>query len=511
MEEKASKLPVKLIAMIAIVLGLVACLAVVLVKADVFAKPEDAVESALLSLSEEGTESSFESVFGLEELLKRAEEQGSELRAEISVSDIPGELFGMNGIVIPKAGIAGVVRADVKNDRQSVDLDLKLADTKFASLNMYVDKEQIQVALPQFFTAVLSVPYAAPDFATQLKNSYVGQMIGFTDEYWEMLEAGVHVGGSNRTFAKETEKLKAEFAKLQKKLYSGMEAKKNGTVTVAAAGDLKCKNYTAVFPEQLVKEVLEEGFTLSIDYLEKFWKEAGLEDRVNNAAANGATDVLTFDKIKADAREALDNLKKELQDVTLSLDLNGKRVIRLTLAAECQTKGTFTYEMLFAPEGHYQDNVTASLTKQGEAEPLFSMVHEAKNDKEQLSYEWEIVTKEAQLSVTGTYDKVSGDFQIAIVPEENSSVVLNGVVTETKKGEAIAAEIHSLTVSENGVKETTGLELSFSYRVLKSTVEPISSGAKNILEMKEDDWNALLMEVYGKLFGILGGFGGALN
>ena len=39
---------------------------------------------------------------------------------------------------------------------KSVDLDLKLADTKFASLNMYVDKEQIQVALPQFFTAVLS-------------------------------------------------------------------------------------------------------------------------------------------------------------------------------------------------------------------------------------------------------------------------------------------------------------------------------------------------------------------
>ncbi len=511
MEEKASKLSIKLITMIVIALGLVACLAVVLVRADVFVKPEDAVESALLSLSKEGAESSFESVFGLEELLRRAEEQGGELKAEVSVSDIPGELFGMDGIVIPNVGIAGAVRADVKNDRQSVDLDLKLADTKFASLNMYVDKEQIQIALPQFFTAVLSVPYAEPDFAARLKNSYIGQMIGFTDEYWEMLEAGFHVGGSNRTFSKDTEKLKAEFVKLQEKLYSGMEAKKNGTVTVAAAGDVKCKNYTATFPEQLVKEVLEEGFTLFMNYMEKFWKQAGLEDTLKDAAANGATDVLTLDKIKADAREAMDSLKKELQDVTLSLDLNGKRVVRLTLTAKCQTKGTFVYEMLFAPEGNYQDNVMTSLTKQGEAEPLFSMVHKTKNDKERLSYEWKIVTKEAQLSVTGDYDKVSGDFQIVIAPEKSVSVVLDGVVTETKKGEAIAAEIYSLTVSENGIKETKELELSFSYRVLKNEVEPISSGAKNILEMKEDDWNALIMEVYGKLFGILGGFGGAFN
>lgn len=511
MEEKASKLSIKLIAMIVIAIGLVACLAVVIVKADVFAKPEDTVESALLSLSEEGTESSFESVFGLAELLNRAEEQGGEMRAEISVSDLPGELFGLNGITIPSAGIVGVVRTDAKNDRQSIDLDLKLADTKFASLNMYIDKEQIQVALPQFFTAVLSVPYAAPDLVPQLKNSYLGQMAGFTDESWEMLEAGFHVGGSSRTFSEETEKLKAEFAKLQKKLYSGMEAKKNGTVTVAAAGDVKCKNYTAVFPEQLVEEVLEEGFTLSMDYMEKFWKQTGLEDTLNDAAENGATDVLTFDKIKADAREALDNLKKELQDVTLSLDLNGKRVVRLTLTAECQTEGTFVYEMLFAPEGSYQDNISTSLTKQGEAEPLFSMVHEAKNEKEQLSYEWEIVTKGERLSVTGSYDKVNGDFQIAVVPEKEASVVLNGVVTETKKGEAIAVEIHSLTVSENGVKETEELELAFSYRVLKDAVEPISQEAKNVLEMKEDDWNALIMEVYGKLFGILGGLGGVFN
>ena len=43
--------------------------------------------------------------------------------------------------------------------------------------------------------------------------------------------------------------------------------------------------------------------------------------------------------------------------------------------------------MLFAPEGNYQDNVMTSLTKQGEAEPLFSMVHKTKNDKERLSYE----------------------------------------------------------------------------------------------------------------------------
>lgn len=511
MEEKASKLSVKLIAMIIIAIGIVACLAVVLVKADVFAKPEDAVESALLSLSEEGTESSFESIFGLTELFGRAQEQGSELKAEISVSDIPGELFGMNGITIPKAGVAGTIRTEVKNDRQSIDLDLKVADTKFASLNMYVDKEQMQVALPQFFTAVLSVPYAAPDLVTQLKNSYLGQMAGLTEEYWEMLEAGFHVGGSNRTFSKETEKLAAEFAKLQKKLYSGMEAKKNGTVIVTAAGDIKCKNYTAMFPEQLVEEVLEEGFTLSMNYMEKFWKQSGLEDTLNDAAANGATDVLTFDKIKTDGRVALENLKKELQDVALSLDMNGKRVVRLTLIAECQTEGTFTYEILFAPEGSYQDNVTAVLTKQGESEPLFSMVRETENGKEQLSFKWEVVTKEARLYVTGDYNKANGDFQIAVAPDKDSSVVLDGAVTETKKGEAIAVEIYSLTVSENGVKETKELELAFSYRVLKDAVKPISSEAKNILEMKEDDWNALIMEVYGNIFGIFGGLGGVFN
>lgn len=511
MEEQKSKLSAKLIAAVVLAVGIITCLAVVLVKAEVFAKPETAVESALLSLSEDKTESAFESVFGLKELCRSAKEQGGELKAEVSVSDIPGELFGLDGITIPKAGIAGVVRSDVQNDRQSIDLDLKVADTKFASLNMYIDKEQMQVALPQFFTAVLSAPYAAPDFVARLKNSYIGQLTGFTDEYWEMLETSFRIGENNRTFSAETEKLAAEFKKLEKKLYSGMEAKRNGTVKVAAAGDVNCKNYTAVFPEQLVEEVLEEGFTLSLDYMEKLWKQSGLEDSLKDAGGNGAADVLTFDKVKSDAREALDNLKKELQDVALSLDMNGKRVVRLTLTAECQTEGTFTYEMLFATEGSYQDNVTAVLTKQGESEPLCSMVRETENSKEQLSFKWEIDTKEMQLSVTGSYDKVSGDFQIAIVPEKDVSVVLDGVVTETKKGEAIAVEIHSLTVSENGVKETKELEFAFSYSVLKLAVKPISSETKDILEMKESDWNALIMEVYGKLFGILGSLGGIFN
>lgn len=511
MEEQGSKLSVKLIAAIVLAIGIVACLAVVLVKADVFAKPEAAVESALLSLSEDKTESAFESVFGLTELFGQVQKQGGELGVGILISDIPGELFGMAGITVPNAGISLTVKDDVKNDRQSIDLDLKAADTKLASLNLYLDQEQLQVAVPQFFTPVLSVPYADPDIVRKVRNSYLGQLAGLEEEYWDMLEENLRIGGNNRTMGKETEKLEAELLKLQKKLYAGMEAKKNGAVTVSAAGDVKCKNYTVVFPEQLVEEVLEEAFTLLMDYAKQVWQQAGLEETLQDAAENGATDVLTWSRVETGAKEALEELKQELKDVVLSLDMKGNRVVHFVVTAECQTKGTYAYEVLFALEGSYQDNMTAVLTKQGESEPLFTMLRETTNDKEQLSAKWEINTREAQLLVSGEYQKASGEFRIVLTPENALSFILEGVVTETKKGEAIAVEISSLATVENGVKETAGVELAFSLRVLKNTPQPISAEAKDILEMQENDWNALIMEVYGSLFTMLGSLGGLFN
>lgn len=122
----------------------VGALTVGLVKADVFTSPGKMVEKALVSLTDMDEESAAESVFGFEKLSENMKKQGAEVTADISVSDIPGDLFGLGRLTIPKAGLSFKSCIDSKNEKQDGTLDVKIADTTFASLKYYVDKKEAQ-------------------------------------------------------------------------------------------------------------------------------------------------------------------------------------------------------------------------------------------------------------------------------------------------------------------------------------------------------------------------------
>ncbi|MGN0505434.1 MAG: hypothetical protein ACI4FZ_02670, partial [Lachnospiraceae bacterium] len=249
MKDLFSKLSVKLIAIIAVVAVAVGGLAVALVKADVFTKPEVTVERALDSIAEDETESAFESIFGWSELMQKVWEQGAEMELKLTVSDIPGELLGLDGMTIPKAGISVSARNDAKNSKQSSDISLELADTKLATVQLYVDAKELQLAVPQLFTPVLSLSYASDDFAKKAQESYLGELLGLSEEDLNMLASSFQFGAGSEDMAEELEQLKNDQRELQKKLYAGMTAEKNGSVEVSEAGNSKCKNYTATFPK----------------------------------------------------------------------------------------------------------------------------------------------------------------------------------------------------------------------------------------------------------------------
>ncbi|MGN0505102.1 MAG: hypothetical protein ACI4FZ_00970, partial [Lachnospiraceae bacterium] len=265
------------------------------------------------------------------------------------------------------------------------------------------------------------------------------------------------------------------------------------------------------FPKEAVEEYIDESSKLLMNYMEKLWKQTGLEamlEKLETVETDETTESLpTWENFKAEYEETLAELKKELTDVTISVAVKDKRVVQLIGETGEGTENGFTFELLFGLEGSYMDNMTLTLTKHGDAEQVITMKHTTEHEADSLSSYWEVVSEGEKVTFGGTYDTVSGEFSM-MLEADTVAMKLGGTVTELKKGEAIAAEISSISISEEGLEEIADVACSFSFKALGGTVEPLSNEAKDIFEMGESDWNSLIMEVYGNLFGVLGGLNG---
>lgn len=464
----------------------VGALTVGLVKADVFTSPGKMVEKALVSLTDMDEESAAESVFGFEKLSENMKKQGAEVTADISVSDIPGDLFGLGRLTIPKAGLSFKSCIDSKNEKQDGTLDVKIADTTFASLKYYVDKKEAQVSIPQFFEAVLSLPYGSEDFKEQVKKSYLLELVGLSAEDVDAMFA--EEAEQEKEPEDKLEALENQFAEAGKNLLASMQVSKNGTIEIGSVDgkNVKCKSYEAVFPNEAVDAYLDEVYGI---YVGAMGQTTLVDEKMQNTEA------------------FFEQVKEELSDITLTLDLKGTRIIRLLVEADGEEGNIFMLQAWLSAQGNCFDNMEVNLFS-GAEESLVHLTHKTTNEKDTLASDWEITAEGGKAAASIEYEKVSGDFKLEVSVDGEELLVLTGMVTELEKGQSIAVEMEEIRCMSGGEEYGQNIALVFSCKTGEMATEPLSDSPQNVLTMTEADWNALVEEMSMTLSGMFFGLGG---
>lgn len=510
MKALLSKVSIKIVAIIASIAVAAGGVTVALVKADVFTSPEAIVERSFDAIMADEVESTYESVFGWSELFQRMGTEGADVGLSFTAKEIPGELLGMYGMSIPKVGIGLQAKNDVKNKKQSGTVSLELADTKLASIQVYADEKEMQLAVPQLFTPVLSLNFGTENFEKKIGESYLSSLLGFTETEWKMIGSALkEAQKGNKDIEEDAAQLGEELEELKKDLYRKMSVKKNGKSEVAGADNAKCKNYVITLSEDTVEDFLDDGSRILMSYLEKLWNQAGMETVMEQISAYEGglipKDGSYWESIKKLQKDGLSELKRELEDVKISVDVKGKRVVRILVDVNPDKRDHVTVDVVFALEGRYMDNF--ELTVNAEKEKILTVSRSTKLESDEITSALKINADGEKIVIKSSYSKKSGDFKLSAEIDGVKSSI-SGTVTELKKGKALAAEINSVTVSGGLYKEAIDLELSFYLKVFDGKIEPISEDTKDVLSMSESNWSSLIMEAYGKIIGLVGGFGG---
>ena len=79
----------------------------------------------------------------------------------------------------------------------------------------------------------------------------------------------------------------------------------------------------------------------------------------------------------------------------------------------------------------------------------------------------------------------------------------NGVVDELEKGKTIHTSLDELRISLEDDADYITLDGEYYLRPLEGTIVAPEGEEMDMLAATEDDWNNVVMEIYGNVFGLL--------
>ncbi|MBE5951431.1 MAG: hypothetical protein E7260_07515 [Lachnospiraceae bacterium] len=473
---------------------------------EVFASPEKKVENALESLFE-NEESAFGELFGWKEFFKSISKKGVEVESGIQLEDIPLDALGIDGLTLPKIGLDGTFRFDVKKKQMDVNLGAKVADTTLLSAFVYVDEEKAAASVPELLEGYLGANYADSEFVQKLKESELAEMLG--EEFTAILETvsdSLETAGDSET-SKELEKELLKYLKALKEkkdeLFQSMEAEKAGEAKIVVGDEtVTCKEYKATFgPEEVetfLSALIDETMTYYNAYIEEnaaAYDEAALEEMR-----------ASVEEIKEELDAWKEEIKGQIASTTLRIYLNGKRLIMADLCVELKEEVSLNLNALFAPEGNRYDNMDLFLdiSGYGETVRLFELTHVTENTEESLSSEWALwIEEEETVRLVSTYEKEEGDFYFGIlIPDADVEFALEGVLTIPKKGSEFAFELNDIMISEYGDELHLGFQTDFSVKVLEEKITPPEEITWDVVTMTAEDWEDMISEVTGNLYSL---------
>lgn len=478
----------------------------VLALAGVFTSPEVAVAEAAFALMETKP-SALERMFGLGELFSNVEKNGAAFTFEVTLDELllgqlAGEFFpgletGSADIVVPDAGFSLKTHISTEKKLDAV-LDLQVAGTPLLSANAYADQEQLQVAVPKLLEPVLVAGYGSDTFREQVRNSYLVEYMGISQEALEELF---------RFLPGETEEPDRE--EVQQNLlellitcagdnFSEVKLEKAGKSEVCTDGKmLECKVYSGEIYRGEMSSFLFEYTRMVKNYVKELAAGSGVKE-------------LEVEYLFYGLEQTVDQIRDSLTDVTVTFYVCNKRLVRMEAAwgmkqkPEMMEAGSLSIQ--FAAEGNPFETMDVSLVlpfpagdKTQAALPekiVFDYTVVTRNTEDYLEREWRLVYNDVPLEITFSYEKLDGELEWRTVFLDKS-IEITGIIDRLEKGRKVSIELEKVSVINGDFWKVSGLEAEISLQVLEEGMrpEPLEGRQVDVFALTEKKAGSLVREV----------------
>ena len=527
-----------------VMLGVAAAVAVVGIGAAAVPKlmenPKKTVIAAFESINSENQITGAEEIFGWKEFLENYGKVDCEsvFRIQIDGCSEPGMEM------LEGAGLEVRSMADLENWKSRAEMSLDYKHMDLADLQFYYGDQMFMAAVPQLVDRVFTLkiddslgeslknsPMAAP----YLEESGVDidQLAELTKEMMEKPENGKAKGQLD--FPGLFDRYR-KGCKAKESFQQAMMVEKAEKANFLIDGkETSCKGYHVQINKDSLIAFLRTSsdFFLNDEEMKKQYLDqlrlsismaALFSGSMENGALSSAEEMVqqNYDEIKDQADWMIQILEQSLQDIDMMVYVDPKgRLAGLTGTTTVVEADMDTVEerreaqIEFALElqgGNYlTENMNGRLSITSDGATMDILYEKAESyDKERLDSSCKVTVlspddENITMNASGTYIAESGDCQLSfelLVPEMQPIVIHgSGVVTELEKGKSIYADIDAMSIEAEGVTMNFSGELG--YGPLSGEVLPLEGEDLDVLAATEEDWEEIVMEAYGNIFGLM--------
>lgn len=524
-----------------------AAVAVVAVAAGAYAMsqrvdPKDAVIDAFKSITAEGQTNPAEEIFGISDLMEKLSKESGEISMEATIAGASDETVNQLA--------SGKMRVNVKNDvdqkKLSMDIGLGYADMDLAGMELYLDETQVAAAIPELSSRAFTLNYA-DDLEGQLEASpYLGSLLQengvditglstYLEKCTEMASEGEELFNLKELWhrykegSKAIDDLKAAMTaeKVEKKDFiidGSTESCRGYHVTVTKDALVQFARTTKEF--FLNDETLKSDF---ISYMEMVTELQNTMAELQDPSLTQSPEEMQkelWQNAEAQFDDVLSQLEASMGDVTLNVYVRKGGTMAgfdfATIAKVEDQEVALDGSVTFGGGYSMISNVTAvlnmnnvSITDADDSAISFTLNktggYEAGNTWFcDLNATLESGEESFGFIYNGSYQIADGSLAVSLDlldgEESQLSITSTGYVQNLQKGTSLELCLDSVRFSSpllTGAEDY--FELSGSYAAGPLTGEVAFPEGENfdILAATEDDYNGVISEMTGNIFGLM--------
>lgn len=519
-----------------IIIGVIAAIVVISVAALAAIKltakdPKEVVIAAFENIHPEGEVHPSEELFGtsefLENIQKASTEGGLTLKLSGSSDSTVSEFNG--------SGIRIEAKENKETNESSANVGVIYKDMDLVNLDAYYGNNKVVVAIPELSARAFTLDINK-DMAQQVKDS---PTFGPLAE-----EMGIDVEGFAAYFnelreqTENSEQQPFDLAALMNRYKEGCKAEDNFKAALTVTkGDKKnftldgeevsCRGYETVISKTSMIEFLNtssdfflQDEQLRQDFLNQLEMTVRMSEIMGESMGAASAEDLTkqtYDEVERSVEEMITYLDESLDDVnmTVFVDKKGRlAAVEGTTVLHVDHEDVDVKFNMVLKGGAYltqnfdctvemtdgTDTVTVTVNRSGE--------YDGNKLTDDMDFGVAITgAGEYGFAYTTTYTKDSGDYHVGMnLYGEGSEIVdisMTGVIDELEKGKTFHADIDELKISLMDQSEYVSLDGEYYYRPLESDVAVPEGDTLDVMAATQDDWNNVVMEMYGNVFGLL--------
>ncbi len=520
-----------------IIIGVIAAIVVISVAALAAIKltakdPKEVVIAAFENIHPEGEVLPSEELFGLSEFAENIQKSSTEggLTLKLSGSSDPSvSQFTGSGI-----RIEGKDNKETKEG--SANIGVIYNDMDLVNLDAYYGNDKVVLGIPELSTKAFTLDLSK-DLVQQVKDSPtfgpMAEEMGINVEgfaaYFEELQKQAEASGEQQPF---------DLAALMNRYKEGCKAEANFKAALTVTkGDKKnftmdgsevsCRGYETVVSKASMIEFLNtssdfflQDEQLRQDFLNQLQMTVRMSELMGESmGAVSAEDLTkqTYDEVERTVEEMVTYLDESLDDVNMMVYVDKKGRLAAVEGTTVLHVDDEDLDVKFTIElkgGSYlTQNFDCNVeVTDGTDTVTAKVIRSGAYDGNQLTDDMNVevaMTGEGEygFTYTTTYTKDSGDYHVGMnlygEGSELFDISLTGVIDDLEKGKSFHADIDELKITVFDKSDYVSLEGEYYYRPLEGAVSEPEGDSMDIMAATYDDWNEVVMEMYGNVFGLL--------